>query len=96
LTPFNPGEEITMMLRSQDVTSGEADGDAGRSGFWPQNTNLRWIHRLSHRVAIIGSMESTSAVARSCMTSDSRSVSTDGQWKRFLSLVSRRAATDIG
>ena len=92
LTPFHPSEEATMMLRSQDVTC----ADAGQSGFWPQNTNLRWVHTLSQRVAAIYMMESTSAVARSCITPDLRAASTQDRWKTFLSLVSRRAARDIG
>jgi len=81
-----------MMLRSQDVTC----VDVGQSGFWPQNTNLRWVHTLSQRVAAIYMMESTSAVARSCITPDLRAASTQDRWKTFLSLVSRRAARDIG
>ncbi len=81
-----------MMLRSQDVTC----ADAGQNGFWPQTTNLRWVHTLSQRVAAIYMMESTSAVARSCITPDSRAASTQDRWKTFLSLVSRRAARDIG
>ena len=80
------------MLGSQDVTFGVTDAYAGQSGFWPQNTNLRWVHMLSHRVAVICTTESTSAAARSCITPDSRAASTEGQWKRFLSLVSSRAA----
>ena len=76
-----------MMLRSRDVTY----GDAAQSGFWPQNTNLRWVHMLSHRVAVICTMESTSAVARSCITPDSRAACAEGRWNKFLSLISPTA-----
>src|SRR5437660_4485781 len=87
LTPVHPSEEATMMLRSRDLTY----GDAGQSGFWPQNTNLRWVHMLSHRVAVICTMESTAAVARSCITPDSRARCAEGRWNRFLSLIAPRA-----
>jgi hypothetical protein len=65
---------------------------ARQSGFWPQNTNLRWVHMLSQRVAVIRIVESTSAAARACITPASRAASTERRWKRFLSLVSPRAA----
>ena len=81
-----------MMLRSQDMTC----VDAAQSVFWPQNTNLRWVHTLSQRVAPIYIMESTSAVAKSCITPDSRAASAQGRWKKFLSLVSQTAPRDIG
>jgi len=84
-------EEETVKLRSQNVKSRDADDDAGRCAFWPQNTNLRWVHMLPHRVAVICTMEFTSAVARWCIMPDSRAASTEEHWKRFFSLLSHRA-----
>jgi hypothetical protein len=65
---------------------------ARQSGFWPQNTNLRWVHMLSDRVAVIRIVESASAAARACITPASRAASRERRWKRFLSLVSPRPA----
>ena len=73
-----------MKLRSHNVKSRDADDDAGRCAFWPQDTNLRWVHMLSHHVAVICTMEFTSAVARWCIMLDSRPASTEDHWKRFL------------
>jgi len=73
-----------MMLRSQDVTY----CDPGQSGFWPQNTNPRWVHMLSRRGAVIDTTESPSLVARSCITPDLRAASAEGRWNKFLSLIS--------
>ena len=84
-------EEETVKLRSQNVKSRDANDDAGRCAFWAQNTNLRWVHMLSHHVAVICTMEFTSAVARWCIMLDSRPASTEDHWKRFFSLLSHRA-----
>ena len=62
------------------------------TGFWSQNRSLRWVHTSSHRVEVICTTESTSAVARSCITRDSGTACTEVPWKKFLSLVSLAAA----
>jgi hypothetical protein len=91
-SPCYPSEEETVKRRSQNVKPCDADGNAGRDAFWPQNTNRRWIHMLSHRVAVICTIEFASAVARCCTMPDSRAASTEDRWKRFFSLLSHKAA----
>jgi hypothetical protein len=78
-------------LRSQSTKIGPTEGYAGPSGFWSQSRNRHWVHTLSHSVVVINITESTSAMARSCITRDSHTAFTEGRWKRFLSLVSRAA-----
>jgi hypothetical protein len=81
-----------VKLRSQNVKSRDANDDVGRCAFWPQNTNFRWVHMWSHRVAVICTMEFTSAVARLCIMPDSRAASTEDQgrcvWIRSYALAS--------
>ena len=71
-----------MTLRSQSTEP---------SGCRLAGTNLRWVHMWSHRVAAIYTTESTSAMARSFITRDSRMACAEGRWKKFLSLVSPTA-----
>ena len=80
------------MLRSQNLEVRDTGGYTDPSGFWTQGTNLRWVHTLSHRRAVLGILESTWAVAKSCITQDSHPASTEGRWKKFLSLISPTAA----
>jgi hypothetical protein len=86
-----PSREITVMLKSQNLEVRDTDGYTDPSGFWTQATNLRWVHMLSHRCAVIRIMEATSAVAKSCITQGSYTASTEGRWKKFLSLISPTA-----
>ena len=76
------------MLKSQNLEVRDTGGYTYPSGFWTQDTNLRWVHMLSHRCAVIRIMEATSAVAKLCITQDSHAASTEGRWKKFLSLIS--------
>src|SRR5882672_4882968 len=86
-----PSGEATVNLRSQCTRIGRTGGYAGPSGFWSQSRNRHWVHTLSHRAVVTSITESTSVMARSCITRDSHTAFTEGRWKKFLSLVSRTA-----
>jgi hypothetical protein len=79
------------MLTSQSVKVRQIEGCTEPSGYWLQSRSLRWGHTWSHHVVAICIRESTSAVARSCITRDSHTACTEGRWKKFLSLVSPAA-----
>jgi hypothetical protein len=64
----------------------------GRVAFGRRAGTAIWVHTLSHSVVVISITESTWAMARSCIARDSHTAFTEGQWKNFLSLVSRAAS----
>jgi hypothetical protein len=77
-----------MMMRTfQSVKVRCTSGYIGPSGFWPQSQNRLWELTLSLSAAVTPITESTSALARSCITQGSREGCVEDRWKRFLSLV---------
>jgi len=80
-----------MMMRTfQSMKVRRTSGYVGRSGFWPQNQNRLWELTLSLSAAVTPITESTSALARSCITQGSREDCAVDRWKRFLFLVLQR------
>ena len=77
-----------MMMRTfQSMKVRRTSGYIGPSGFWPQSQNRPWELTLSLSAAVTPITESTSALARSCITQGSREGCAEDRWKRFLSLV---------
>jgi|HubBroStandDraft_1064217.scaffolds.fasta_scaffold30874_1 hypothetical protein len=77
-----------MMMRTfQSMKVPRTSDHLGRSGFWPQSQNHLWELTLSLSAAVTPITESTSALAKSCITQGSREGCTEDRWKRFLSLV---------
>src|SRR5271170_8350270 len=81
-------EEASMIMRTfQSRKVRRTSGYIGPSGFWPQSQSRLWELTLSLSAAVTPITESTSALARSCITQGSREGCAEDRWKRFLSLA---------
>src|ERR1700683_90509 len=79
-------EEANMMMGAfQSMKVRRTSGYIGPSGFWPQSHNRLWELTLSLSAAVTPITESTSALAKSCITQGSREGCAEDRWKRFLS-----------
>lgn len=79
--------DVAHISKFQSVQVRRISGYIGPSGFWPQSQNRLWELTLSLSAAVTPITESTSALARSCITQGSREGCAEDRWKRFLSLV---------
>jgi hypothetical protein len=78
-----------MMLVSQGRSVRYLADKPEASGYWSGTQNTRWVRTLARPDAAIRVTASTSVLARSFTTRDSRTVRAEGRWKKFLSLISR-------
>jgi len=81
-----------MTFVSQGVSVRYPAGNSVAAGSWSGTKNPRWVRTLSHLGAAICITASTSVLARSFTTRDSRTVCAEDRWKKFLSLISRAAS----
>jgi len=78
-----------MIFVSQGLSVRYLAGNSEATGSWSGTKNPRWVRTLSHLGAAISITASTSVLARSFTTRDSRTVYAEDRWKKFLSLISR-------
>jgi hypothetical protein len=78
-----------MTFVSQGVSMCYLAGNSEAIGFWSGTKSPRWVRTLSRRGLLVCITASTSVLARSFATQDSRTACAEERWKRFLSFISR-------
>ena len=84
-----------MTIVTQGVSVHNLAGNSEATGFWSGTKTPPWVRTLSHLGAAICITGSTSVLARSFTTRDSRTVCAEDRWKKFLSLISRADSMSV-